>query len=51
VVPATQQPFQRRLQQVLAVGAVSCQRDGGAHEVLAALGQQSLNPVAWYLRR
>jgi hypothetical protein len=40
-----QQPFQRRLQQVLAVGAASRKRDRGAHEMVAAFGQQSLHLV------
>jgi hypothetical protein len=40
--PARQQPFQCRLEQVLAVGATARERDRDVQQVLAVLGEEPL---------
>jgi hypothetical protein len=42
LAPPAQQPFERRLQQVLAGGLAACQQHGRAEQHLAAHGEERL---------
>jgi hypothetical protein len=47
-VPAANQPFQRRLQQIFAVGPAPRERDCRPHELVASLGQAKLSKFGSY---